>query len=150
MIPEIKHAPTRADYLEFADYMAEDEPQSITIGPAMLMELAETAQIRLDVGREVVADESMLDWQKICEECKPIPDALRLETEAERRRNTGRALEILGHAIEYLTDQYVERHCYDRGDLEAIELLMERNRAVYFACPRTPTMWERMKARMKW
>lgn len=56
---------------------------------------------------------------------------------------SGRALEILGHAIEYLTDEYV--HEFERegrssfssrdGCLQAVQLLMAANRKIYFQCP---------------
>jgi hypothetical protein len=53
----------------------------------------------------------------------------------------GRALEILGHAIEYLADEYA-LSCAQIGKLsaadprvEAIQMLMAVNRQVYYACP---------------
>jgi hypothetical protein len=66
-----------------------------------------------------------------------------------RRRTTpeaGLALEVLGHAIEYLADEYV--HEVDllsfslRRDsrVEAIQLLMSANRQVYYACPLVPSL----------
>jgi hypothetical protein len=73
-----------------------------------------------------------------------------LESEAPLRRvrrridqRAGRALEILGHAIEYLTDEYVhelatEEQCpfsKDDGRVQAIQLLMSLNREIYFECP---------------
>lgn len=68
---------------------------------------------------------------------------------ARRRRisfESGHALELLGHAIEYLTDEYV----HDGRDLsshdpqlEAIQLLMALNRQIYFECPEKPSLWER-------
>jgi hypothetical protein len=69
-----------------------------------------------------------------------------------RRRispQAGHALEILGHAIEYLTDEYVhEGGTFSAGDprLEAIQILMSLNRQVYFACPEVPTLRERIRA----
>jgi len=71
---------------------------------------------------------------------------------ARRRRITpqaGRALEILGHAIEYLTDEYVHRAkvaSVDDGELQAVQLLMGINRQIYFACPEAPTMADRWRA----
>ena len=69
-----------------------------------------------------------------------------------RRRITpqaGRALEILGHAIEYLTDEFVNRgesfSAHD-GQLEAVRLLMALNRQVYFECPEVPSFRERCRA----
>lgn len=61
----------------------------------------------------------------------------------------GRALEILGHAIEYLTDE----HIHSGGSLlapnpqvEAIQLLMALNREIYFECPEAPSLKSRMSA----
>ena len=70
----------------------------------------------------------------------------------QRRRITpdaGRALEILGHAIEYLTDEYVkETKEISAADpqVSAIRLLMSLNRQVYFECPVVPTLRERVRA----
>jgi hypothetical protein len=54
-------------------------------------------------------------------------------------RESGRALEILGHAIEYLADEYALESA-PKGPLgnadprvEAIQVLKQLNRAVYFA-----------------
>jgi hypothetical protein len=70
----------------------------------------------------------------------------------ERRRislDAGHALEKLGHAIEYLTDEYVhetkELSATD-PQVEAIRLLMSLNRQVYYACPVIPTFSERFRA----
>ncbi len=61
----------------------------------------------------------------------------------------GRALEKLGHAIEYLTDEYV----YSGGplaaqdpQLEAVQLLMAVNREIYLSCPAVPSPIERIRA----
>lgn len=60
----------------------------------------------------------------------------------------GHALEKLGHAIEYLTDEFMneEGHPPFRRDgrLEAIEMLMAANRSVYLDCPEVPTLRERL------
>jgi hypothetical protein len=61
---------------------------------------------------------------------------------------SGRALEILGHAIEYLTDEYVHEGgslCAHNSQVEAVQLLMAVNRAIYFACPEVPTLGERLR-----
>jgi hypothetical protein len=61
----------------------------------------------------------------------------------------GHALEVLGHAIEYLTDEYVrEAKELSSTDpqVEAIQLLMSLNRRVYFECPVVPTLTERFCA----
>jgi len=61
----------------------------------------------------------------------------------------GHALEILGHAIEYLTDEFVHRG-FDpsthSAELEAVQLLMALNRQVYFECPELPTFADRCRA----
>jgi hypothetical protein len=68
---------------------------------------------------------------------------------AVRRRidpGAGRALEVLGHAIDYLTDEYINSGGQFRvGDteLEAIDLLINANRAIYFDCPAVPTFRQR-------
>jgi hypothetical protein len=69
-----------------------------------------------------------------------------------RRRITpqaGRALEILAHAIEYLTDEFVHQglaFSSRNGQLQAVQLLMAVNRQVYFECPEVPTFGERCRA----
>lgn len=72
--------------------------------------------------------------------------------QARRRRITpqaGHALEILGHSIEYLTDEFVH-HGGDLttrdSQLEAIQMLMALNRKIYFECPTMPTFAERCQA----
>jgi hypothetical protein len=61
-------------------------------------------------------------------------------------RQAGQALEILGHAIEYLTDEYV----HEGGSLsgrdarvQAVQLLMALNRQIYFECPEVKSLAER-------
>lgn len=70
-----------------------------------------------------------------------------------RRRDisvqAGRALEILGHAIEYLTDQYIhdaKQISAQDPQVQAIQILMALNREIYYACPVQPTLIERMRA----
>jgi len=66
-----------------------------------------------------------------------------------RRRispEAGHALEKLGHAIEYLTDEFVhEGISLSANDpqIQAIQLLMALNRQIYFACPEVPTLSDR-------
>jgi hypothetical protein len=68
---------------------------------------------------------------------------------AHRRKispESGHALEILGHAIEYLTDEFVHAggsfSAHD-GQVEAVQLLMSINRKIYLDCPEIPTWGER-------
>jgi hypothetical protein len=89
--------------------------------------------------------------------CFPVPASARAVTASSvlrkrRRRITpqaGRALEILGHAIEYLTDEFVFRggsFSASNSQLEAVQLLMAINRQIYFECPEVPTFGERCQA----
>ncbi len=83
----------------------------------------------------------------------PVPIATPVQAaqkqRARRRRispEAGRALEILGHAIEYLADEYAYRaeslSMHD-GPVEAMQLLMRANRQIYFDCPEVPSLAER-------
>jgi len=69
-----------------------------------------------------------------------------------RRRispEAGHALEILGHAVEYLTDEFicaggaVSEH---DAQVEAVQLLMSLNREIYFGCPEVLTLADRFRA----
>lgn len=67
-----------------------------------------------------------------------------------RRRippTSGFALEKLGHAIEYLTDEYIRENCHEgqlSGQTDAIQLLMLLNREIYFECPAVEPAWIRI------
>ena len=75
---------------------------------------------------------------------------------ASRRRRispeAGRALEILGHAIEYLTDEFVHAggavSAHD-PQVQAVQLLMGLNREIYFNCPEVPSLVERFRTWMR-
>jgi hypothetical protein len=80
----------------------------------------------------------------------PVITATEVHVRHRRRISpqAGHALEILGHAIEYLSDEYVmEGGLFAAHDprLEAIQLLMSRNREIYFACPEVPGLSERLR-----
>jgi hypothetical protein len=72
--------------------------------------------------------------------------------QANRRRyippQAGRALEILGHAIEYLTDEYLrdakQVSAHD-PNVQAVQILMAFNREIYYSCPLQPTFTERLR-----
>jgi hypothetical protein len=72
-----------------------------------------------------------------------------------RRRisaEAGRALEILGHAIEYLTDEFVYAGgSFSANDpqVEAVQLLMSLNREIYLACPEAPSFADRLRSLMR-
>jgi hypothetical protein len=80
------------------------------------------------------------------------PAAQPAELHRNRRRaispEAGHALEILSHSIEYLTDETVHR-CGSFSELneqyEAVQLLMELNRQIYFECPEMETLGERCR-----
>jgi hypothetical protein len=72
----------------------------------------------------------------------------------QRRRHispaSGRALEILGHAIDYLSDEHIHRSGqFSLSDprVQAVLMLIERNREIYLACPEVPSLGERFR---KW
>lgn len=66
-----------------------------------------------------------------------------------RRRidpKSGHALEILGHAIEYLTDEHIHGGgplSASDGRIQAIQLLMKINREIYYQCPEVPNLLDR-------
>jgi hypothetical protein len=69
-----------------------------------------------------------------------------------RRRigpEAGRALEKLGHAVDYLTDEYVysgrSLAAHD-PQLEAVQMLMAINREIYLSCPAVPRPVKRLRA----
>jgi len=70
----------------------------------------------------------------------------------------GRGIEILGHAIQYLADEFA-LDCMERipgapsaahPRLQAIDLLMARNREIYLSCPLAPTLVERLSLWLRW
>ncbi len=81
-----------------------------------------------------------------------IPVPLVKQSRTHHRRiapQAGRALEILGHAIEYLSDEFAHAGgslSAHNAQVEAVQLLMAVNRQIYFACPEIPTMGERWRA----
>jgi hypothetical protein len=85
-----------------------------------------------------------------------IVDFFRKRSCARRRRispEAGHALEILGHAIEYLGDEFAPAVGSHAGRLlnalnaqmEAVQLLMEINRQIYFQCPEVPSIGTRWR-----
>jgi hypothetical protein len=80
-----------------------------------------------------------------------VPDVSTARVRSHRRRVTpqaGRAIEILAHAIEYLTDEFVHQgftFSARNEQLEAVRILMALNRQVYFECPEVPTLRERCR-----
>ena len=84
----------------------------------------------------------------------PVAPASRVRPNRRRRitPKAGHALEILGHAIEYLTDEFVHRGfdpSANRAELEAVQLLMALNRQVYFECPEQPTFVDRCRSLLR-
>ena len=67
----------------------------------------------------------------------------------------GFALELLGHAIEYLADEYMHDtamlpsiHSADPR-MQAMRLLMAANREVYYACPLKEPLYQQLRERMR-
>jgi hypothetical protein len=67
----------------------------------------------------------------------------------------GFALELLGHAIEYLADEYMHETAmlpsiYSADPrMEAMRLLMAANRDVYYACPLKEPLYHRVRERVR-
>jgi hypothetical protein len=80
------------------------------------------------------------------------PAVFATDAHPKRRRITpraGHALEKLGHAIEYLTDEFVHESATfsaNSAEVEAVQLLMALNREVYFECPEVPSFGERWRS----
>jgi hypothetical protein len=73
----------------------------------------------------------------------------RVRTNRRINSQAGRARELLAHAIEYLTSEYVHTDLSFSArneQLEAVKLLMALNRQVYFECPEAPSFSERCRA----
>ena len=73
-----------------------------------------------------------------------------LEQKRPRRISpeAGHALEILGHAIEYLSDELAHNGGEMTGhnpQVQAVQLLMALNRDVYFSCPEAPGLGDRFR-----
>ena len=90
----------------------------------------------------------------------PVPFAAApaqvLTARVSRRRRispqAGHALEILGHAIEYLTDEFVHEGGTfppNNAQLQAVQLLMAVNRQVYFECPEIPPLSKRILSMLR-
>ena len=82
----------------------------------------------------------------------PLENILQAGGRARRRRispEAGHALETLGHAIEYLSDEFVHSGgalTAHNAQVEAVQLLMGINRQIYFDCPIVPSFSERCRA----
>ena len=75
--------------------------------------------------------------------------------DAVRRRPTpqqGRALEILGHAVEYLVDSrlHLHRGVAQSSDELAVQLLMRLNREVFADCPQIVPVHLRLRRWLRW
>jgi hypothetical protein len=86
--------------------------------------------------------------------CAPVASVTPALSRRRRRitPQAGHALEILGHAIEYLTDEFVYQggaFSVHNEQLEAVQLLMALNRQVYFECPEVPDFGERCRSLLR-
>ncbi len=67
-----------------------------------------------------------------------------------RRRGSlqqGRALEALGHAVEYLVDSrmFLVQQTDSKADQEALRILMRLSREVFMECPEVVTLWTKVE-----
>jgi len=79
----------------------------------------------------------------------PAPETLGAGRTWSRRSTSqaARAQKILGHAIEYLTDEFVqsgESNSADDDLLEAVKLLMALNHQAYHESAQAPTLWQQL------
>jgi hypothetical protein len=82
----------------------------------------------------------------------PVAVSARVRPSRRITPEAGRALEILGHAIEYLTDELVHSGgelSPSNSELQAVQLLMERNRQVYYECPEAVTVGARLRSMLR-
>jgi hypothetical protein len=93
-------------------------------------------------------DDTFFDWT-----APPRPRASSPRPFVRRRLSpeSGRALEILGHAIEYLADEYAN-DLVNKGPLgsadprvAAIQILKGRNRAIYYSGAEVQPVFSRVK-----
>ena len=57
----------------------------------------------------------------------------------------GRALETLGHAVEYLMDSrlFLVERATPKAEQDALQILMRMSRAVFLECPEVVSVWTR-------
>jgi hypothetical protein len=89
-------------------------------------------------------------------DCASLRASRALVSSRRRRisREAGRAIEMLGHAIEYLADEFaldcmmgrVEPYRGTHPRIAAIELLKARNREIFLSCPQAPSLADRLRA----
>ncbi len=106
------------------------------------------------LGIETAADEAQI--ADVVEIARRAGELVRDRVKEEKPRlvrrranqQQGRALEILGHAVEYLADSRLflpEEEAYSsRNNQDAMQLLMRMSRAVFSECREVVTLWERM------
>ena len=82
-------------------------------------------------------------------EMHPSQSTIPLRKRRQMTPEAGRAVEILGHAIEYLKDMHQHEGSllvWEKGYLAAIDILKSRNREIYLACPILPTLEDRLRS----
>ena len=93
-----------------------------------------------------------LDSDRYSNQSSSISPASAARPRGPRRhisRESGRVIEVLAHAIEYLCDEAVHNGgTMSAGDpqLEAVQLVMSLQRAVYLECPPVVSVWSRIRA----
>ena len=87
------------------------------------------------MGASVRCTCEQVPWRSDCSLLRPLPPRVRRRLTPEG----GRAIEILGHAIEYLADEYAvdtaPKVALGSADprIEAIQVLKALNRSIYFS-----------------
>ncbi len=129
------------------------QPESRPAGSLKLLRLSlEESALADEAGEANSVGTFISDRRSLASACLPASSAEDALPVWFLARRASRALEILGHAIEYLADEYVRDDAppsQKEGTMQAIQILMAINRDIYFSSPKTPTLVERLRALLR-
>ena len=77
-----------------------------------------------------------------------VPELIAPVSRRKITPQAGKAIEMLAHALEYLSDECRDSELADpfwRARIAAVELLMALNRDIYMECPAMPTAGARCR-----
>lgn len=120
---------------QYEGHLEKERPRTDQLGEDHSMQ----AMLSADCSKDVIPMRAPVRMAQ-CGTAAAVSRRRRISVEA------GHGLELLGHAIEYLTDEYVHAGGdFSAADprIEAIQLLMALNRQIYFDCPEVPSLGER-------
>jgi hypothetical protein len=140
-------------HIDTALTFADKTPLKNRLGLSILFSTGENMTTKSFTSKVSNGNEATLDKDpRIC--LPPLTSRLEAMRRSSVRRQvspaSGRALEILGHAVEYLADEYVlkatQTGTLNPADprIDAMHILMALNREVYYACPEVETALPRI------